>query len=49
MGDVPPHPSFLLSSLSLPTATGFHNSAIKVDGREGLLQSEASAVNVSSV
>lgn len=41
-------PSFPLS-LSLPTALGFHNSAIKVDGREGLLQSEASAVNVSSV
>lgn len=41
-------PSFSLS-LSLPTALGFHNSAIKVDGREGLLQSEASAVNVSSV
>lgn len=30
-------PSFSLS-LSLPTAMGFHNSAIKVDGREGLLQ-----------
>lgn len=31
--------SFLPSlSLSLPTAMGFHNSAIKVDGREGLLR-----------
>ena len=30
-------PSFSLFH-SLPTAMGFHNSAIKVDGREGLLQ-----------
>lgn len=37
MGDVPLR---LFSSLllSLSTAMGFHNSAIKVDGREGLLQ-----------
>lgn len=39
MGDVSLHLSFLLSLFySLPTAMGFHNSAIKVDGREGLLQ-----------
>lgn len=36
VGEVPLHLSFLLS-LSLPTAMGFHNSAIEVDGREGLL------------
>lgn len=39
MGDVSLRLSFLLSfTVSLPTAMGFHNSAIKVDGREGLLQ-----------
>lgn len=39
MGDVSLHLSFFLAlSLSLPTAMGFHNSAIKVDGRKGLLQ-----------
>lgn len=38
MGDASLHLSFLLSlSLSLPTAMGFHNSAIKVDVRERLL------------
>uniref|UniRef100_A0A673V799 Uncharacterized protein n=1 Tax=Suricata suricatta TaxID=37032 RepID=A0A673V799_SURSU len=39
MGDVSLRLSFLLILLlCLPTAMGFHNSAIKVDGREGLLQ-----------
>ncbi|KAF6078423.1 hypothetical protein HJG60_009251 [Phyllostomus discolor] len=39
MGDVSLHLSFLLSLFySLPTAMGFHNSEIKVDGWEGLLQ-----------
>jgi len=37
MGDVSPHLSFLPFPLSLPTAMGFHNSAIKVDIRERLL------------
>lgn len=38
MGDASLHLSFLLSPLlSLPTAMGFHNSAIKVDARERLL------------
>lgn len=52
MGDASLHLSVLLSlSLTLPTAMGFHNSAIKVDVWERLLQSNsgASAVNVSSV
>lgn len=41
-------PSF--SFHSLPTAMGFHNSAIKVDGLGRIItKSEASAVNVSSV
>lgn len=39
MGDVSLRLSFLLSLFySLPTAMGFHNSEIKVDGRKGLLQ-----------
>jgi len=40
MGDASLHLSFILSlslTLSLPTAMGFHNSAIKVDARERLL------------
>lgn len=42
-------PSFSLFH-SLPTAMGFHNSAIKVDGLGRIItKSEASAVNVSSV
>lgn len=38
MGDASLHLPVLLSrTLSLPTALGFHNSAIKVDARERLL------------